>query len=292
MKKLLIIGSTGMLGHELLNVFSSYSNFKIYATYRNKAPKIKKNKNILFIKLEVFNSKQLEKISKINFDYIINCIGKIKPLIDENLNQSVFDTIYINSVFPYLISKKFPKTKIFQIATDCVFSGKKGSYCENDKHDAEDVYGKSKSLGEIKRKFFFNIRCSIIGKEIRGKMSLLEWFLSSKKNSFLNGFANHYWNGLTTRAFSFFLLSIIKNNIKLPSVIHAVPKNQISKYNMLKLFSLVFERQDLKIRKINSNLKTDRTLNTIHKKLVNRIWLNSIYKKTPQIQKIIYELKY
>lgn len=87
----------------------------------------------------------------------------------------------MNSEFPHIISEIFPKSKIFQIATDCVFSGTKGNYTEDDFHNATDIYGKTKSLGEVKNNNFFNLRTSIIGKELDGKFSLIEWFLNSKK---------------------------------------------------------------------------------------------------------------
>ena len=76
---------------------------------------------------------------------------------------------------------RIKNVKIYQIATDCVFSGTVGNYNEMAKHDALDVYGKTKSLGEVNIKNFFNIRVSIIGKELDTKNSLVEWFLSNEK---------------------------------------------------------------------------------------------------------------
>ena len=100
-----------------------------------------------------------------------------------------------------------------------------GDYLESDFHDAEDVYGKTKSLGEIKDKNFYNIRTSIIGEENYNKKSLVEWFKSSAVNSELKGFKNHKWNGLTTKVFSELLYSIIKCKID-KNLIHLIPKNQ------------------------------------------------------------------
>ena len=85
-------------------------------------------------------------------------------------------------------------------------------------------------------KNFFNIRCSIIGKEIKNYKSLVDWFLSSKKGIILNGFTNHLWNGVTTIYFAKCLKTIISKDIQIPNLIHLVPSNTISKYELLKIF--------------------------------------------------------
>ena len=96
---------------------------------------------------------------------------------------------------------KVKKNKIYQIATDCVYDGSNKLYSENSLHNPLDVYGKSKSLGEVDNKNFFNIRASIIGKEIKNHKSLYDWFRNQNKNSKVNGFTNHLWNGITTKSF-------------------------------------------------------------------------------------------
>ena len=134
----------------------------------------------------------------------------------KKINQ-VNEAIKVNSLFPIQLSKiiKLKKNKIYQIATDCVYSGEKGNYVEMSKHDALDVYGKTKSLGEVNKKNFFNIRVSIIGKEINTKNSLVEWFLSNKKKEKIFGFTNHLWNGVTTSVFAEVLFTIIDKKINI-----------------------------------------------------------------------------
>jgi len=99
-------------------------------------------------------------------------------------------------------AKVLPMAKVLQIATDCVYSGKTGNYDEAAKHDALDVYGKTKSLGEVNARHVLNIRCSIIGPELKGRLSLLEWFLSQPTGARVNGYAHHQWNGITTLQFA------------------------------------------------------------------------------------------
>lgn len=158
MKSILIIGGLGMLGSQVLKEFTK-TKYKLYATYRNKtdldkfkSEGNKKKLKVVFHKFDIKNykKKNLEKIIY-KKDFIINCAGVIKPYIDEGDFKSVENAIQINSIFPHYlnsIAKKF-NIKIYQIATDCVFTGLKGNYTENNNHDATDVYGKTKSLGEV-----------------------------------------------------------------------------------------------------------------------------------------------
>lgn len=293
-KEVLILGATGMLGAEVLKSFQEESKFKIYASYRKKKYlKYLKNKNTTFFQFDVEKLNILKKFNKKNL-IIINCIGIIKPFINESVSKTILSAINVNSFFPYFLKETFLNSKknniIYQIATDCVYSGNKGNYNENSAHDCTDIYGKTKSLGEVKNKNFYNLRCSIIGPEIKNKVSLLEWFKSQKKGSELTGFGNHYWNGLTTKAFSIALKSIIINKTKIPHNLHLVPMNRISKYNLLVKFKKKYSRFDLKIKKINHSSKINRTLSTNNKKINKIIWKKSKYRNIPTIEKMINEI--
>jgi len=292
MKKLLIFGCTGMLGSEVLKVFSDCKNFLITATYKDyrSLKQLKKNKlithNIKFVKFNLEDNYQalLKKLMN-NNEYIINCIGIIKPFIDEK-NKRIENPILINSLFPNQLNKfKNKKNKIYQIATDCVFSGIKGSYLESSEHDAIDIYGKTKSLGEIKSKNFFNIRCSIIGKEIKNYVSLFEWFKLQKYN--LNGFTNHLWNGLTTNVFAQLLKAIIIYKIDLPNVIHIIPKDKISKFTLLNYFKLITNNKKIKIKKKIAKKEIDRTLNTSYLSKNLEIWEKSIFHQQLKLKDIV-----
>lgn len=292
MKKLLIFGCTGMLGSEVLKVFSDCKNFLITATYKDyrSLKQLKKNKlithNIKFVKFNLEGNYEvlLKKLMN-NNEYIINCIGIIKPFIDEK-NKKIENPILINSLFPNQLNKfKNKKNKIYQIATDCVFSGIKGSYLESSEHDAIDIYGKTKSLGEIKSKNFFNIRCSIIGKEIKNYVSLFEWFKLQKNN--LNGFTNHLWNGLTTNVYAELLKAIIIYKIDLPNVIHIIPKDKISKFTLLNYFKLITNNKKIKIKKKIAKNEIDRTLNTSYLSKNLEIWEKSIFHQQLKLKDIV-----
>jgi len=292
----LILGSAGMLGVEVLKQFASKPEISLHATYRKKRDleKIKKiiGKKFSTIKWHKFEiiGKYEAKLIKIlkKKDFIINCIGLIKPYINDKDYFSIQNAININSLFPYLLSKSCPKkSKIFQIATDCVYDGKQGNYSELDGHNAEDIYGKSKSLGEVESKNFYNIRCSIIGKEIKNHKSLIDWFLSNKKKSSINGFSNHLWNGVTTRYFAKILYTLVVSKLIIPNLIHIVPKNKVTKYELLKLLSKKYKRNDLIIFKARTKYRVDRSLSTIHKKYLLKLNKLMGYNDTPSVSEII-----
>lgn len=287
-KKVLILGANGMLGKDMVqtfyengfrNIYYSISKSNIYC--KNKFSFAQK----ILLKIDKKIDSKLEKLSKYKFDIIINCIGVVKPRIIENNSDSVYKAILVNSIFPHLLRKNFPRIKIYQIATDCVFSGNKGKYDEDSIHDAEDVYGKSKSLGEVRSNNFFNLRCSIIGREINNQYSLVEWLLSQKNNN-LKGFNNHNWNGVSTIVFSNILCTIIKHKINIPNILHIIPKNIINKYTLLKLLNTKFENNNI-IESFTSANKIDRSLNTKYLKLNDKIWKKSMFKKRLMIKEII-----
>jgi dTDP-4-dehydrorhamnose reductase len=268
-------------------------NFKIYATYKNNKKisilknLIKINENVSFIK---FNVGLFNKIKLSKFNYIVNCIGIIKPYINEKNQSSILEAIKVNSLFPHQLITSSKKVKIFQIATDCVFDGSKGNYIEIDTHNPIDVYGKTKSLGELKCPNFFNIRCSIIGPELDSHKSLLDWFKFLPLNSKIKGFKNHYWNGITTYAFGKVIYGLIKSNLKIPQTIHLVPKNSINKFNLLKIFKKLFLRSDIFISPINSKDKINRTLKTTYTDLNKKIWKSAGYKDIPTLEYLIKEI--
>jgi len=298
-KKILILGASGMLGIEVIRELSLKKNIILHATIRSlKDIKLIKNylnheiSHVKFHQFKIKNNylKNLKKIIK-DKDYIINCIGIIKPYIDENNLSSIESAIRINSNFPNILNNyKKKNSKIFQIATDCVYDGFDGKYDENTSHNARDVYGKTKSLGEVKDANFFNLRCSIIGREIKGFKSLLCWFTNQKQNSILSGFKDHLWNGITTRHFAQIVTFIIIKRIKIPNLIHIVPNGTVNKYQLLKIFQKKFERDDLKINKTNSKITINRTLSTKYNKINKKINKAIGYKKSPTVKKLVEEM--
>ena len=261
-KKVLVLGATGMLGSMVYGYLDKYSRHKIAGTARN---------NIFPQSFEVFDFFEGEKRYDFlkDFDYIINCIGIIKPFCKDDDPKGVFNAISINTLFPRRLSEflRNSKTKVVQIATDCVYSGRVGQYNEDSVHDALDVYGKTKSLGEVNRDNLLNIRCSLVGPDKHKKVSLLEWSLNQKDGAKLKGYAHHKWNGVTTLQFAKVCQRIIDNNLfdrlrKTSHIHHYLPNKTVNKYELLKIFAGVFDR-NYSIEEVDDvGEPVDRTLST------------------------------
>jgi len=285
-----------MLGSMLVDFFSQQKDYSVTASVRNE--NLKNEKKILYpeVKWIAVNANHekssfyLDEIS--GFDWIINAIGVTKPLIKDDEPESIARAIFINSVFPEQLAKiaRTHDARVIQIATDCVYSGSKGNYNESDVHDAYDVYGKTKSLGECFELNVKNLRCSIIGPEIKDHKFLLDWFLQQPRGAALKGFSNHEWNGITTLHFAKLCHGIIKENIELPHIQHIIPEDKISKADMLKAFAAYYGRQDISIETVNADMQIDRTLSTENKELNLKIWHAAGYERPPTIEKMIEEL--
>lgn len=225
-------------------------------------------------------------------DYAINCIGVIKPLVDERSANSVERAIQVNYLFPHRLAAAAETVgcRVLQIATDCVYSGREGGYVETSAHDALDIYGKSKSLGEVQSPSVHHLRCSIIGPEQRGHLSLLDWFLGRPANVKVDGFLNHLWNGVTTLAFARLCHGIILNGIALPTTQHIVPVNQVRKSDLLKHIAYFYHRSDILIDEVDAAVAIDRTLETLSRWRNRELWQAAGYSDVPYIQQMIEEL--
>ena len=280
MKKVIVLGKSGMLGSKVFETFVAEKNINVFGTDRS------------ILDAQTVTTEKIESIID-GFDYIINCIGIIKPYIHDDNSFEVQRAILVNGLFPHKLAAAAEKVgaKIIQIATDCVFDGVKGGYTENDKHNPTDVYGKTKSLGEVVSPNVLNLRCSIIGKELKGKTSLLEWFINQPKNGIVKGFKNHLWNGVTTDAFAKLCLGIIKKEVWFSGLQHIVPSSIMSKAEMLKLFAEVFNRKDIIIEDTNADISIDRTISTINNVANSRLWKIADYEWIPTVEEMIKEIK-
>ena len=283
MSKILVLGATGMLGHACEKLFLQDSRSEIVSTSRNRSDNS--------IPFDVKCDSIEELLSKTNPDWIVNCIGVIKPHINESLYASTQNAIEINSIFPHLIAKAIEgsHTKVIQIATDCVFSGQTGLYSENNSHDALDVYGKTKSLGEVNSDAFVHIRASIIGPERGRSTSLLEWFLGQKTGAETNGFTDHLWNGVTTHHFAKLALAITKSQLFTPGVKHVIPSNIVTKAELLESFKEVYARDDITINHIESAHKVNRTLSSSNIEFSDNLWSTAGYQSAPTVHQMVKE---
>lgn len=251
MKKILILGSTGMLGNTIAKYFLNLNDMEVYLTYRNENVKILQCKNN--IKFDALQD-EIDILPK-DIDYIINCIGVIKPF----MNEDPIAARYINAIFPWKLAQwsKENDSKLIHITTDCVYSGSKGKYIESDLHDALDDYGKSKSLGEPIDECMV-LRTSIIGEEIHKDASLIAW-TKSQKGKTINGFTNHFWNGITSNEYAKCCEKIIRENLYEKGLFHIHAKDIVTKYEMMQYFNEKFDL-NLTINPIETNIACNRSL--------------------------------
>lgn len=243
----LIVGGDGMAG-SMISLYLSENGHDVYKTTRREA--IEKQ-----YFLDVLNDvNQLEDIVKeVNPDFIVNCIGVLNQVAEDNKTTAVF----INSYLPHYIDNLSNKYnfKFRHISTDCVFSGAKGHYGEEDFPDAESFYGRSKALGEVNNDHSLTFRTSIIGPDPNEKgIGLFNWFM--KENEEVKGFEKVMWSGVTTLE----LAKAIEKSfgIDITGLYHLVNNDTINKYELLLLFKTAMKK-DIVIKK-ESEYKSDKSL--------------------------------
>jgi len=286
MNKILVLGSTGMLGRMVSEYFSQFPEYELFQTFRS----IQNNKLVNNHKFDAMTDSLELLIEKIKPDYLINCIGIIKPEINERNQSSINRAININTYFPIKLSKSAKKHnfKYVQIGTDCVFSGLVGNYQENSFQDAADVYGKTKIAGEIFDSSKYLLRSSIVGPEPGQGKSLLNWFLSQNQQT-VNGFIDHKWNGITTLNFAKIVHGMIKSSKFINNLQHITPQDEVSKYDLLLYFNKYFQA-NVTIESVDSNNPVNRTLATINPELNQQLWNVAGYRSVPTIEENIKEL--
>ena len=286
MLKIAIIGSSGMLGSALSKYFEN-RDVLVYEFNRSGVATVPGNE---CFKLEISELPcSFKNLKKIEVDYIVNCIGMIKQLININDKNSVKLAYRLNADFPHELNMfaKSQDIKVIQIGTDCVFSGTSGMYSENSPHDPVDIYGVTKNIGESSADSSMILRCSIIGKELETSNSLLSWVLSRKMYSEINGFTNHFWNGLSTLHFAKIVNGIIKNQIYENGVFHLVPADFLNKYELIKLITDKYGRNDLKINKFETLNPVNRILTTVKPGHNRSLWQASGYNEIPTIKQMV-----
>lgn len=287
MTQVAILGSTGMLGSAFTNLMVG-NRYKITEFNRTGRPLVSENSAVAFD--VTFSDSEIQRVFyKKNFDYVVNAIGAIKQIIDEKDPASVENAYKVNSDFPSFLDSysKATGTPVIQIGTDCVYSGLKGGYKESDLFDPIDVYGKSKVKGENISTNTMILRCSIIGKEINRSKSILSWLLTQKYGATVNGYVDHYWNGVTTLDFAKITLGIIEKNAFSKGISHLVPADTLNKYQLLVLIANAFGRSDLEIREFKTSNVIDRTLSTDFSIQNQKFWDLGGYEVIPTIHEMI-----
>jgi dTDP-4-dehydrorhamnose reductase len=244
-QRVAIISPTGMLGSMVYNVLKD--KYKLVLIYRNKGKLEKLNAiyggvekhtrvlydlNLLYEDYLHRYSASHDLITSIGqVDVVINCAGITIP----HSLKSPIQTLFINGALPGILSRCY-KDKLIQITTDCVFDGLHGApYNEESLHNPTDLYGLSKSMGEPSQHSLV-LRTSIIGPEIGQSDLLIEWF-KKQGGKVINGYTNHFWNGITTKQYALICDKIIQNRNQFPKQgLFHIFSSSVNKYEMLFAF--------------------------------------------------------
>ncbi len=239
--RVLILGASGMVGHKLWQVFRD--GFDTWATVRSSYQDCARyglfDSSRLLGSVDAFDFDTVVRaFETVQPDVVINAIGIIKQLPEV---KDPIISITVNSVFPHRLARlcQSAGTRLIHISTDCVFSGRKGMYTEDDTPDADDFYGRSKLLGEVTGSNCLTLRTSMIGRELDTRYGLIEWFLSNRNRS-VRGYSNAIFSGFPTVIFAKIIAEVIDRHPDLSGVYH-VSSEPISKYHLLCLLRDTFQ---------------------------------------------------
>jgi dTDP-4-dehydrorhamnose reductase len=284
-----ILGSLGMLGSHLTNMFSN-SNHEVIEFNRKGIPYAKKNNARRIDVSDETWIQALDSLAK-KPEYFINCIGKIKHRIDPEDKNSVIDAVKVNGIFSLELTNYCTENNInlVQVFTDCVFAGDEGEYNESSKKSPIDLYGYTKVVGESLESYSMNLRTSFIGKEIDTNIELMSWLLSVETSNKIRGFNNHIWNGVTAFQLSKIILSIIDANSFRKGTYHLLPSNKLSKYQLLIKIKEYSQNSNLVIDSFESRLRVNRTLTTLEPEFNIKLWRQAGYESIPSIEECVKE---
>ena len=240
MTRLLILGGGGMLGHKLWQ--TALPRLETKATVRSGAPFFVHRgypPGSVLPHVDVSDPNTLMRAFAVTRpQVVVNCVGVVKQL---TAAKDPLLSISLNSLLPHQLADvcQAVGARLIHISTDCVFSGRRGMYRESDPSDAEDLYGRSKYLGEVGRPGCLTIRTSIIGRELGTQNGLVEWFLSNRGRT-VHGYEKAIFSGLTTNALSTLILDLVQNYPDLSGV-YQVAADPINKYDLLELLNAAYQ---------------------------------------------------
>jgi dTDP-4-dehydrorhamnose reductase len=258
--RVIVLGATGMFGHKLIQRLTD--KYEVAGTVRS--PTVGDRLARLFKSVKIYCSVDANNFASVEqaiadwkADVVLNCVGLIKQ--QQAANDALI-SIPINSLFPHQLARLNTArgTRLLHFSTDCVFSGRRGNYIEDDLPDPLDLYGRSKLLGEVVAPNTLTLRTSIVGRGLSGHLGLIDWFVSQRGRQ-VNGYVNALYSGLTTIAAADLVLLLIRAFPKLDKLWH-VSGDPISKFDLLQLVNRIY---DLGIELVpDKQFKCDRRLDS------------------------------
>jgi len=240
--KLLVLGATGMLGNAMLRLFADSEGYDTRGSARSSAllqglPVNLRDRVIVGIDAE--NADSLARLfAHARPDVVINCIGLVKQLADATDSLQAIPT---NALLPHRLARlcQVAGARLVHISTDCVFAGTRGMYREEDPADAQDLYGRSKHLGEVDYANSVTLRTSIIGHELGSAHGLVGWFLA--QNGPVRGYTRAIFSGLPTVELARVIRDYVLPRPQMHGLYH-LSAEPIAKYDLLGLISQTYGR--------------------------------------------------
>jgi dTDP-4-dehydrorhamnose reductase len=239
--RVLVLGATGMLGHKLMQRMQDA--VEVAGTIRTNEPGAALKRALPAVRF--YPNVAAEDVPSLKHaiqdwraDVVVNCIGIIKQTAAA---ADPIESISTNALLPHRLARLAAErgAKLIQFSTDCVFSGRQGNYVEGDPADPVDLYGHTKLLGEVSAPCALTLRTSIVGRELRGHLSLIDWFLSQRGKR-VKGYARALYSGLTTSAMADLITRLIRDHPELHGLWH-VSSDPISKFELLQIVNRIYD---------------------------------------------------
>lgn len=247
--KFLVLGCNGMAGHQI-SLYLQERGHDVTGFAFEKSTLL--DKSIAGDATDFQSLKEIIQTGK--YDTVINCIGILNQFAEANHPLAVM----LNSYLPHFVANVANEvgSQVIHMSTDCVFSGDKGGYTENDFPDGRTFYDRSKALGELNDDKNITLRNSIVGPDInKNGIGLLNWFM--KQDGEINGFTGAIWTGQTTLQLAKTIEAAAKE--RATGLYNTVPPDPITKYDLLKLFNKYLRGNTLKINPVEG-VSADKSL--------------------------------
>jgi dTDP-4-dehydrorhamnose reductase len=294
MTGVVVLGASGMLGSMVTDVLAGDGRLQVAGTVRTPALAAacrERLPQVEWREYEAAGDGPSLAAALDGADWVINAIGLTKPYVHDDDPAEVERAIKVNAAFPFALAKAADAigAQVVQIATDCVYSGSAGAYVESSAHDALDVYGKTKSLGEAALPTVHLLRCSIIGPEPKSPTFLLEWLRRQPAGATVTGFVDHLWNGVTTYAFARLCLGIVSGGASALRLQHVVPEGDVTKADLLVMIAKAYGRDDIDVVPAMASYPVDRTLRTKWADANAMLWAAAGYAGPPSVAEMVVE---
>jgi len=281
-KRLVVLGATGMLGSEAVRI-AEVNRIPVVA--------ISRSSEVPFDAESMEFEQVARKLGLSEADWLVNCIGWIPQKSSGDKNEDKRLATLLNTNLPHQLSRAKAQLGFnwIQIATDCVYKGDRGNYSESDPKDAEDLYGLSKIAGEDLSQGAIQIRCSIVGRDTRTSSGIYSWFKSEASKGLVNGYLNQHWNGVSATAFARLSIGTLKGDWTTPVSQHWLPRDAVSKFELLELFAKSLELKPSAVAPVQANDSVNRILVTEDQNASDALWKLAGYSKVPTINELCQE---